>query len=63
MNDTDNAMGVLLTETLFAQALKGTLVHVKSASFKLDENMEALQHSFPLKRFFKKKNKTEEANK
>jgi phospholipid/cholesterol/gamma-HCH transport system substrate-binding protein len=63
MNDTDNAMGVLLTDTLFAQELKGTLNNVKSASFKLDENMEALQHSFPLKRYFKKKKRAEEANK
>ncbi len=55
-------MGVLLTDTLFAQELKGTLNNVKSASFKLDENMGAFQHSFPLKRYFKKKNKAEEAN-
>jgi phospholipid/cholesterol/gamma-HCH transport system substrate-binding protein len=59
MNSSNNAVGVLLTDTLFAQKLKGTLDHAKSASLKLDENMEALQHSFPLKRYFKKKRKAE----
>jgi phospholipid/cholesterol/gamma-HCH transport system substrate-binding protein len=59
MNNNNNAVGVLLTDTLFAQKLRSTLDHVKSSSVKLDENMEALQHSFPLKRYFKKKRKRE----
>lgn len=63
MNDGDNALGVLLSDTVFAQKLRGTLDNTKSATFKLDENMEALQHSFPLKRYFKKKKKAEAKNK
>jgi phospholipid/cholesterol/gamma-HCH transport system substrate-binding protein len=62
MNDGDNVLGVLLTDTIFAQKLRGTLDNTKSATFKLDENMEALQHSFPLKRYFKKKRKAEHDN-
>jgi phospholipid/cholesterol/gamma-HCH transport system substrate-binding protein len=63
MSDSNNAVGALLTDTLFAQKLKSTLDHAKSASVKLDENMEALQHSFPLRHYFKKKRKTEELDK
>ncbi len=62
MNEGDNALGVLLSDTVFAQKLQGTMDNAKSASFKLDENMEALQHSFPLKRYFRKKKKAEEKN-
>ena len=60
MNDGDNALGVLLTDTVFAQKLKGTVDNTKSATFKLDENMEALRHSWPFKKYFKKKKKAEE---
>ena len=59
INSNDNAIGVLLTDTLFAQKLKGTLDNAKSASLKLDENMEGLQHSFLLKRYFRKKKQAE----
>jgi len=60
MNRGDNALGVLLTDTVFAQKLRGTLDNTKSATFKLDENMEAMQHSWPFKKYFKKKKKEEE---
>ncbi len=63
MNSHDNAVGVILTDTAFARKLRGTMDNAKTASFKLDENMEALQHSFPLKRYFKKKKKAEDNNK
>jgi phospholipid/cholesterol/gamma-HCH transport system substrate-binding protein len=63
MNSSENAVGVLLTDTLFARKLQGTMDNAKAATFKLDENMEALQHSFPLKRYFKKKKKTEDNKK
>ncbi len=63
MNDGDNALGVLLSDTVFAQKLRGTLDNTKSATFKLDENMEAMRHSWPFKKYFKKKKKAEENNK
>lgn len=63
INDSDNALGVLLADTVFAQKLRGTFDNTESATFKLNENMEALQHSFPLKRYFKKKKKAEEQSK
>jgi phospholipid/cholesterol/gamma-HCH transport system substrate-binding protein len=60
MNSNNNAVGVLLTDTAFAQKLRGTLDNAKSASVKLDENMEALQHNFLLRGFFRKKEKIKE---
>jgi phospholipid/cholesterol/gamma-HCH transport system substrate-binding protein len=36
-----------------------TLEHLQSGTAKLDENMEALQHNFLLRGFFKKKEKAE----
>ena len=62
MNDGDNALGVLLSDTVFAQKLRGTLDNTNAASCKLDENMEALHHSWPFKKYFKKKMKAEEKN-
>lgn len=52
LNAGDNAVGVLLSDTAFAAKLKSTMINTDSATFKLDQNMEALQHSFPLKRYF-----------
>ena len=64
VNNHENAIGVLLTDTVFAQKLQGTMDYAKSASIKLDANMEALQHNFLLKGYFKKQKKAEaKANK
>ncbi len=59
MNEGDNAIGVLLSDTVFAARLQGTLTNTQLASAKLDQNMEAMQHSFPLKRYFKKQKKAQ----
>jgi phospholipid/cholesterol/gamma-HCH transport system substrate-binding protein len=59
MNTGNNAIGVLLTDTAFAQKLQGTLDNAKSASLKLDKNMDALQHNFLLRGYFKKQKKAE----
>jgi phospholipid/cholesterol/gamma-HCH transport system substrate-binding protein len=60
INDNDNAVGVLLADTAFANKLKYTIENTRSASAKLDENMEALQHNFLFRGYFKKKRKAEE---
>lgn len=59
-NDKNNAIGVLLTDTAFANKLRLTLGNAESASVKLDENMEALQHNFLLRGYFKKQKKEQE---
>jgi phospholipid/cholesterol/gamma-HCH transport system substrate-binding protein len=63
MNSGDNAISVLLTDSAFAHQLKGTLENAKSASIKLDQNMEAMQHNFLFRGYFKKQKKAEEKKK
>lgn len=62
INSSNNAIGVLLADTAFANKMKVTLDNAKSASIKLDDNMEALQHNFLLRGYFKKKKKAEGTN-
>ena len=54
--------GMLLNDEQSANEIKGTLQNLQSASKKLDEDLEALQHNFLLRRFFKKKAKEEKEN-
>lgn len=63
LDNKDNLIGVLLSDTTFANKLKGTLSSAESAAVKLDENMEALQHNFLLRGYFRKQKKAEEKNK
>ncbi|HYC86168.1 MAG TPA: MlaD family protein [Chryseosolibacter sp.] len=57
MNDKDNAVGVLLQDSSFANSLRHTMQNTEEATRKLDENMEALQHNFLLRRYFRKSDK------
>jgi phospholipid/cholesterol/gamma-HCH transport system substrate-binding protein len=61
MNSQNNAIGVLLADSVFAGKLKTTMDNAQSASYKLDEDMEALQHNFLLRGYFKKKRKAQAA--
>ncbi len=60
INSNENAVGVLLADTVFAQKLRGTMDNAAAASIKLDDNMEALQHNFLLRGYFRKQKKAEE---
>lgn len=57
INDEDNAVGVLLADTAAAVQLKATIENAAQASRKLDENMEALQHNFLFRGYFRKQEK------
>ncbi len=57
MNDDNNALGVLLNDEASAERLKNTIQNAEQASGKLDENMEALQHNFLLRGFFRKQDR------
>jgi phospholipid/cholesterol/gamma-HCH transport system substrate-binding protein len=63
INDPSTPVGTLLSDKKFATDLKGTLNNLESASYKLDENMEALQHNFLFRGYFRKKAKQEQKNK
>ena len=51
------ALGRLLRDTTLSANISSTVKNLKSSSQKLDENMEAAQHNFLLRGFFKKKEK------
>lgn len=59
LNDSSNVVGTMLRDRESAEGIKTTIKNLQSGTRKLDENMEALQHNFLLRGFFKKKAKNE----
>lgn len=57
LNDNSSPAGVLLNDKQTAEEMKATIRNLQAASLKLDENMEALQHNFLFRGFFKNRNK------
>ncbi len=57
----DNAVGILLSDTIFANKLRMTIDNAQGASYKLDQNMEAMKHNFLFKGYFRKQQKKQEA--
>jgi phospholipid/cholesterol/gamma-HCH transport system substrate-binding protein len=55
LNKTDNPLGVLLNDPKGAEQVRGTLNYLNQSSIKLNDDLEAVQHNFLLKGFFKKK--------
>ena len=61
LNSNDNAVGVLLSDEEMATRIKNSIYNAEKATEKLDENMEALQHNFLLRGYFRKQAKKEAA--
>ncbi len=59
LNQTDNTIGILLNDKEVGDELKSVIGNLNTSTQKLDENMEALQHNFLLRGFFRKKAKRE----
>lgn len=59
LTQSDNGVGLLLNDPEFADQMKNTMQNLETSTEKLDENMEALQHNFLLRGFFRKKEKQE----
>ncbi len=57
LNTTDNALGILLNDQKAAAKVQTTLDNLQQSSVKLNEDLEAAQHNFLLKGYFKKKAK------
>ncbi len=61
LNSTDNAMGLLLNDQKTADQIKSTMGNLQESSVKLNDDLEAVQHNFLLRGFFKKREKAEAA--
>jgi phospholipid/cholesterol/gamma-HCH transport system substrate-binding protein len=57
LTTTDNAIGVLLNDPKGAEQVRSSLNNLQQSSVKLNDDLEAAQHNFFLKGFFKKKAK------
>ena len=60
LNATDNAVGVLLNDSEMAESMKKTMENLEQSTEKLDQNMEALQHNFLFRGFFRKQQRQAE---
>ncbi len=63
LTNKNSPAGMLLGDEQSAKSIKVTLQNLQSSTKKLDEDLEAVQHNFLLKHFFKKKAKEEKQGK
>ena len=59
INDSSNTVGILMNDQQVANNLRATVENLQSGTQKFDEDMEALQHNFLFRGFFRKKAKQE----
>ena len=59
----EGSIGVLLSDTTFVHNLNKSMENLKDGSKGFDENMEALKHSWPLKKYFRKQEKAKQKTK
>lgn len=59
LQTNDNTVGLLLNDKETAEQMRGIIENLNSGSRKLDEDLEALQHNFLFRGFFRKKAKQE----
>jgi phospholipid/cholesterol/gamma-HCH transport system substrate-binding protein len=60
LQNGNNAAGLLLNDSVVAGQLREIVTNLNSGSIKLDENLEAMQHNFLLRGFFRKRARQEE---
>jgi phospholipid/cholesterol/gamma-HCH transport system substrate-binding protein len=61
-NNRNSTIGVLLHDKASGDRLKETIINLESSSKKLDDDLEAAQHSILLRGFFKDKAEAEKSN-
>lgn len=62
LNNTKAPIGMLLHDEQATANLKAILINLQGGTKKLDEDLEAVQHNFLLRGFFKKKSKREKVD-
>ncbi len=55
IRDGKGAVGALLTDTTFVNDLNTSMSNIRQASGTMNEHMEALKHSWPFKKYYRKK--------
>lgn len=60
LNRNDGPVGMILNDSATANSLKAMIKNLQLSSVKLNDDLEAVQHNFLLKGFFKKRAKAEE---
>ena len=55
LDSGNNAAGLLLNDTTMAGELRSLVLNLNSSSEKLDQNLEAMQHNFLLRGFFRRR--------
>ncbi len=63
LNRKDGPVGLMLNDSATANSLKATIRNLQSSTVKLNDDLEAVQHNFLLKGFFKKRAKAQEKEK
>jgi phospholipid/cholesterol/gamma-HCH transport system substrate-binding protein len=61
-SNPNSPVGVIMQDEQAGAQLKQVIENLESSTYKLDEDLEALQHNFLLRRYFKKKKKEEGNN-
>ena len=59
LTDTETPAGLLLNDKESAAEIRATIKNLQASTQKLDENMEALQHNFLFRGFFRKKKESQ----
>ena len=57
MNEGKGSVGVLLKDTAFVHELNTSMRNIQKGSLILNEDLEALKHSWPFRKYFRKKEK------
>ena len=59
LDKSEGLIGALLADSSITQELQTILLNLDHGTYKFDQNMEALQHSWPFKKFFRKQARKE----
>ena len=62
LKNGDGSIGTLLTDTMFVYNLNQSMVQIKEGAGNFNENMEALKHTWPFKKYFRKQKKPNTKN-
>ena len=60
LQTNDNTLGMLLNDQQTAQQMKTIIENLSTGTEKLDDDLEAIQHNFLFRGYFRKKAKREE---